>query len=93
MKCKSTFSFPGMVEALTQGAQLKTGCIIPDNYTKGYWFEPTVLTNVKPDMRGCKEEIFGPIAPFMSFNTEEDVLALANDTEYGLASYLFTNDH
>ncbi|MCP3928776.1 MAG: NAD-dependent succinate-semialdehyde dehydrogenase [Bacteroidetes bacterium] len=80
-------------DALDKGAKLETGGKIPDGYTKGYWFEPTVLSNVTTDMLVFREEIFGPIAPIMSFKTEEEVLALANDTEYGLASYIFTNDH
>ena len=83
-----------MVEdAVSKGAQLKTGGKAPDGFPKGYWFEPTVLTDITTDMRVFREEIFGPIAPFMPFKTEEEVLAMANDTEYGLASYLFTNDH
>jgi len=80
-------------DALDKGAQLETGGKVPEGYHKGYWFEPTVLSNISTDMRVFREEIFGPIAPIMSFKTEEEVLALANDTEYGLASYLFTNDH
>lgn len=82
-----------VADALDKGATLETGGNIPEGYEKGYWFEPTVLNKVTVDMRVYQEEIFGPIAPFMSFETEEEVLALANDTEYGLASYVFTNDH
>ncbi|MEM9932323.1 MAG: NAD-dependent succinate-semialdehyde dehydrogenase [Bacteroidota bacterium] len=80
-------------DALDKGAEVIAGGRVPSHKEKGYWFEPTVLTDVNPDMRVFKEEIFGPIAPFMSFKTEEEVLAMANDTEYGLASYLFTNHH
>ena len=56
------------------------------------FFEPTVLTNVTADMRVAREEIFGPIAPLLRFKTEEEVIALANDTEYGLASYFYSRD-
>ncbi len=80
-------------DALESGATLETGGKVPDAYPKGYWFEPTVLSNVSTNMRVFREETFGPVAPFMSFQNEKEVLALANDTEYGLASYLFTNDH
>lgn len=56
----------------------------------GNYYSPTVLTNVTKDMRVFKEEIFGPIAPIMQFDTEEQAIALANATEAGLASYIFT---
>lgn len=82
-----------IADAVEKGAKLETGGSIPKDHSKGYWFEPTVLSNVSVDMRVFKEEIFGPIAPLMPFKSEDEVLALANDTEHGLASYLFTNDH
>ena len=56
------------------------------------FFEPTILTDVKPSMRVFKEEIFGPIAPLFKFDTEAEVIALANDTEVGLASYFYSRD-
>ena len=84
----------GLVEdAVTQGATLHTGGRIPEGFDKGYWFEPTVLSEVTPNMRMYTEEIFGPIAGFLKFESEQEVIDMANDTEYGLASYLFTNDH
>jgi succinate-semialdehyde dehydrogenase / glutarate-semialdehyde dehydrogenase len=58
----------------------------------GTFFAPTVITGVTPDMRMCVEETFGPVAPVLRFDTEQDALALANDTESGLAAYLFTRD-
>ncbi len=58
----------------------------------GYFFKPTVLANVKPGSTILKEEIFGPIAPIVRFKTEEEAIRLANDTEYGLVSYAFTED-
>lgn len=57
-----------------------------------YFYEPTVLTNVTRDMSLFKEEIFGPVAPIFKFETEEEAIDMANDTEFGLASYVYTND-
>ena len=79
-------------DAIAKGAKIETGGKIPESFEKGYWFEPTVLSNVNSDMLVYQQETFGPIAPIFKFNTEEEVLTLANDTEYGLASYLFTED-
>ncbi|WP_433692222.1 NAD-dependent succinate-semialdehyde dehydrogenase [Herbaspirillum seropedicae] len=56
------------------------------------YFAPTVLTGVTPAMRVAREEIFGPVAPVLRFESEEEVIALANETEYGLASYFYTRD-
>ena len=58
----------------------------------GYFFKPTVLANVRPGSTILREEIFGPIAPIVRFKTENEAVALANDTEYGLVSYAFTED-
>lgn len=58
----------------------------------GTFFQPTVLTGVTPEMRVAKEEIFGPVAPLFRFETEEQAAQMANDTEYGLAAYLYTRD-
>jgi succinate-semialdehyde dehydrogenase / glutarate-semialdehyde dehydrogenase len=58
----------------------------------GYFFEPTVLGGVTGDARVLKEEIFGPVAPVASFGSEEQAIAAANDTEYGLVAYVFTRD-
>jgi succinate-semialdehyde dehydrogenase/glutarate-semialdehyde dehydrogenase len=58
----------------------------------GYFYEPTVLEGVSPDSRVLKEEIFGPVAPVASFDSEEGAIAAANDTEYGLVAYVFTSD-
>lgn len=56
------------------------------------FYEPTVLTNVNDQMRVFREEIFGPVAPIFKFSTEEEAIAMANDTEFGLASYVYTRD-
>src|SRR5690606_25342852 len=58
----------------------------------GSFFEPTVLTGVTPAMRVAREETFGPVAPLFRFESEEQVIGMANDTEYGLAAYFFTRD-
>lgn len=59
---------------------------------KGHFFQPTVLCGVTPEMAIAREEIFGPVAAISSFHTEQEVLALANDTEFGLAGYVFSKD-
>ena len=61
-------------------------------YAKGYWYKPTVITGVDNDSPLMREEIFGPVAPVMPFDDFEQGLDLANDTRYGLAGYLITND-
>ncbi len=58
----------------------------------GYFYPPTVLTNVPEDALMRHEEIFGPVAPITTFETEEEAITAANDTEYGLVSYVFTRD-
>jgi succinate-semialdehyde dehydrogenase / glutarate-semialdehyde dehydrogenase len=59
----------------------------------GLFFEPTVLVDVKPGMAISCEETFGPVAPLFRFHTEAEVVAMANDTEFGLAAYLYSRDH
>ena len=56
------------------------------------FFEPTILADVTPEMRMAREEIFGPVAPLFRFKTEEEAIRMANDTEFGLASYFFARD-
>jgi succinate-semialdehyde dehydrogenase/glutarate-semialdehyde dehydrogenase len=58
----------------------------------GYFFEPTVLGGVPQSARVLREEVFGPVAPITSFQSEEQAIAAANDTEYGLVAYVFTRD-
>ncbi|KAG5355422.1 Potassium-activated aldehyde dehydrogenase [Yarrowia sp. C11] len=73
-----------------EGATLLTGgCRAQD---KGYFIKPTVFTDVKPDMKIVQEEIFGPVVCVTKFKTVEEVLTLANDTEYGLAAGVHTQD-
>jgi succinate-semialdehyde dehydrogenase/glutarate-semialdehyde dehydrogenase len=80
-----------LVEDATQkGARVLVGGSARDG--AGYFFDPTVLSEVPPDAKLLKEEIFGPVAPVASFQSEEDAVAAANDTEYGLVAYVYTRD-
>lgn len=81
-----------LADALAKGAHLVTGG--KPHALGGLFFEPSVLTNVNASMRIAKEETFGPIAPLYKFRTEEEVIQMANDTEFGLAAYFYsTNIH
>ena len=81
----------GLVEdAVAKGAKLLTGGKVADG--NGYFYPPTVLADVPRDARVQKAEIFGPVAPITSFESEDEAVAFANDTEFGLVSYLFTRD-
>jgi succinate-semialdehyde dehydrogenase / glutarate-semialdehyde dehydrogenase len=77
-------------DATKRGAKVLAGGSPLDS--KGYFFAPTVLSGVSPDSKISAEEIFGPIAALTTFNTEHEVVELANATEYGLISYVFTRD-
>ena len=81
----------GMVEdAVTLGAEVLSG---GKRAANGECFvEPTVLIGVRRDMRVFREEIFGPVAPLVKFNTEDEAVEIANDTEYGLAAYFYSRD-
>jgi succinate-semialdehyde dehydrogenase/glutarate-semialdehyde dehydrogenase len=81
----------GLVNAAVgQGAEALTGGKGPGG--DGYYYPPTVLKNVPAESMLVQDEIFGPVAPLASFKTEEEVIAKANDTEYGLIAYVFTRD-
>jgi succinate-semialdehyde dehydrogenase/glutarate-semialdehyde dehydrogenase len=58
----------------------------------GYFYDPTVLTDVPDDAKLLKEEIFGPVAPVKDFSDEDEAIAAANDTEYGLVAYVYTSN-
>ncbi|WP_125612416.1 aldehyde dehydrogenase [Specibacter cremeus] len=77
---------------VSEGARVLTGGRTTDAGLGGYFYEPTVLTDVDNSMRVVREEIFGPVAAIMAFETEEEVLRLANDTQYGLAAGLWTQN-
>lgn len=59
---------------------------------EGFFYAPTLLTEIKPDMQVWKEEVFGPVLPIVTFKTEVEAIKLANDTKYGLGGYVFTED-
>ncbi|KAH7159424.1 Aldehyde/histidinol dehydrogenase [Dactylonectria estremocensis] len=76
-----------------EGAQLIYGGKLHKSLNgKGFFIEPTIFTNVTPEMRIYREEIFGPFVVMLSFKTESEVVRMANDTEYGLAAAVFTRD-
>jgi succinate-semialdehyde dehydrogenase / glutarate-semialdehyde dehydrogenase len=77
-------------DAVNRGAEVVVGGKPLDR--DGYFYPPTVLTNVPEDAQMRHEEIFGPVAPVVAFETEEEAITAANDTEYGLVSYVFTRD-
>ena len=83
-----------VTDALGKGAELISGGLEPagEAYEKGYFFRPTVLGQADHSMRVMREETFGPVAPIMEFKTVEEAIKLANDTEYGLAAYIYTSD-
>ena len=77
-------------DAVARGAKVLCGGAITEG--KGYFYPPTVLRDVSVDAAMVHEEIFGPVAPVMRFGSEADAIAKANDTEYGLAAYIYTRD-
>ena len=77
-------------DAVGKGAKCVVGGSARDG--PGYFYEPTVLADVPDDAKLLKEEIFGPVAPVKSFDSEEEAIAAANDTEYGLVAYVYTSD-
>lgn len=81
------------VEAAQEaGAQIMTGGRIPSNRPKGYFYEPTVLTNVTEDMEVMREETFGPVLPIVPVEDFEEALVRSNRSQYGLGANLFTRD-
>jgi succinate-semialdehyde dehydrogenase / glutarate-semialdehyde dehydrogenase len=77
-------------QGVSGGAKVLCGGAVPDE--PGWYYPPTVLAGVEPGNQLVAEEVFGPVAPVMAFGTTDDALALANDTPYGLAAYVFTRD-
>jgi succinate-semialdehyde dehydrogenase/glutarate-semialdehyde dehydrogenase len=77
-------------DAVSKGARVVMGG--KRHALGGSFFEPTILADVKPSMKVAKEETFGPLAPLFRFKTDEEAIQMANDTEFGLASYFFTRD-
>jgi succinate-semialdehyde dehydrogenase/glutarate-semialdehyde dehydrogenase len=79
-----------VADAVSKGAKVAFGG--KRHALGGTFFEPTVLTNVTPQMAVAREETFGPVAPLFRFDSEADAIRMANDTEFGLAAYLYTRD-
>mmetsp|Transcript_13639 Transcript_13639/g.29251 ORF Transcript_13639/g.29251 Transcript_13639/m.29251 type:complete len:498 (-) Transcript_13639:438-1931(-) len=77
---------------VAEGAKLLTGGKRPDSLSRGYFLAPTVFVDVKPSMRIWREEIFGPVLSVMTFETEDEAIALANDCEYGLGGAVISAD-
>jgi aldehyde dehydrogenase (NAD+) len=86
----------GYIELAKKEAQLLSGgrygaALVPSR-PGGYWVEPTLFLTTDNALRICQEEIFGPVAAVIPFDTEEEAIAIANDSHYGLASGLWTRD-
>ena len=83
-----------VADAVERGATVLTGGRAPDGpqYARGFFYLPTVLTDVTRDMRVMREETFGPVAPIAVFDTLEEGVRMANDSPYGLAAYVYTSD-
>jgi succinate-semialdehyde dehydrogenase/glutarate-semialdehyde dehydrogenase len=83
-----------VADAVKKGAVVELGGsrLSGTGVDDGYFYAPTVLTGVTPDMDIYREETFGPIAPVVVFDDEDEVIAMANDTNYGLASYVYTQN-
>ena len=79
-------------DARGKGAKVLTGGGRSTRFAKGFWFEPTVLREVNNGMRVMTDEPFAPVMPLIDFSKIDDVIAAANNTPYGLAAYVFTND-
>ena len=79
-----------IADALSKGAHIMLGG--RRHELGGTFFQPTILTQVTPEMAVAREETFGPVAPLFRFSTEQDAIRMANDTEFGLASYFYSRD-
>jgi len=79
-----------IADALSKGARVVLGG--RRHELGGTFFQPTILTQVTPEMAVAREETFGPVAPLFRFSTEQDAIRMANDTEFGLASYFYSRD-
>jgi len=83
----------GLIEdAKGKGGKILAGGKKSDKFQKGYFFEPTVISGLNPSCRILTEEPFAPVMPIIEFNKIDDVITAANNTPYGLAAYVFTND-
>jgi succinate-semialdehyde dehydrogenase / glutarate-semialdehyde dehydrogenase len=79
-------------DAKKVGSKILTGGKRSDRFERGYFFEPTVISNLNPKARILTDEPFAPVMPLLDFSNIDDVITAANNTKYGLAAYVFTND-
>jgi acyl-CoA reductase-like NAD-dependent aldehyde dehydrogenase len=79
-------------EAVAEGARIVCGGRKPEQPARGYFIEPTILRDVRPEMKIAQQELFAPLLPVIKYTDDDDVIAMANDTPYGLAAYVFTTD-
>ena len=81
-------------DAIGRGAKLIAGGrrLTEDGLDQGFFYAPTILTDVSAEMAIYREETFGPVAPIIAYDNEDDLITMANDTHYGLASYVYTRD-
>ena len=84
-----------VAKAKSDGAKLVTGGARPsgEEYERGFWFAPTVFTEVTSDMDIMREETFGPVSPIMAVSLLDEALSYANDSRYGLSAYIFSTDY
>ena len=80
-------------KGIDEGARLITGGTTPpEGLEKGFYVQPTIFSDVRTDMTIAQEEIFGPVLSIIPYDTEEEAIAIANDTEFGLYDYVFSKD-
>lgn len=79
-------------QAVSAGAKVATGGARPQGFDAGHWYSPTVLVDVPASADVLRQEVFGPVTPIVPFDTEQEVIDLANDTVFGLSSYVYTEN-
>ncbi|EAW17030.1 NAD-dependent succinate-semialdehyde dehydrogenase [Aspergillus fischeri NRRL 181] len=81
-----------IADAVSKDAEVRTGGVVPEELGNGFFIQPTVISGATADMAVAREETFGPLAPIFEFDSEEEVVKLANETEFGLAGYFYSRD-
>lgn len=81
-----------IVDAVAKGAEVRAGSAVPEELGNGFFIQPTVLSGATASMAVARDETFGPLAPVFAFESEEEVVRLANDSEFGLAGYFYSRD-